>query len=193
MKYIIILILFVTNSCTPKPKTIKVVSSYKYGIEIAENSDNLIKNLIPIGDFCLKNNLNETGLLPLISSRANKNAHIRYNYNAEDLILWINKLNNCTNSSEIIYLNSIKSKITYFERMRHNGYVLNINIKANKSCNKKISEFSSMSKKSIAKFGKLISLGAISENKTQSLIATIIVYAYYDAISNIYSQIKKRC
>lgn len=192
MKYFLILNLLFIVSCASKPKLIKVVSSYKYGLEVAENSDDLIYEFTPVGDFCIRTSSNISNQQSLISSRSN-NTHVRHSYNVDEIILWLNKLNNCNDKSHVIYLNNIESKIWYFERMRNNGYSLQIKISANKACKNESVEFSSTSKKSISKSGKLIGLGVISENKKQSLIAAVIVSAYYEAISNIHDQIQEQC
>lgn len=203
MKYIIILSLVVLASCTTKPRTIKVVSSYQYGLEIAEPSNfrsqyNVVpvENFVPIGNFCLKKSPKIADIQPLASAKAKrdpKRYKILYNYNITEVILWLNNLNNCNDKSDIIYLKTLESEILYYEAMLHNGYSLEVNISTDKKCNEVDTEFSSTSKKSIYKPGKLRTFGALSEKQAQSLRAALIALTHYEIIADIYKQIDKQC
>lgn len=203
MKYIIILSLLVLVSCNKKPKTIKVVSSYQYGLDIAEPSNfrsqyNVVpvEDFVPIGDFCLKKSPKITDIQPLASAKAKRDPDrykTLYDYNITEIISWLNNLNNCNDKSDIIYIKAIELESLYYEAMRNNGYSLEVKIRANKRCNKVDTEFSSVSNKSIYKPGKLLTLGVLSEKKVQSLIAAIIALTHYEAIADIYKQIDKQC
>jgi hypothetical protein len=186
MKYTLLLMTCIfVQSCSKSIKTIKVSENYQYGIKISDTSD-LNIGTFPMGGFCIKLDINSK----------NNNKPIKYpyyNFEIEDVINLFNVLNSCKTGKENLFIKSYESKHGYYGRARLNKYTTEITLEVAHKCEKGINVYSSFKKSSIEKHGKLISLGVISENNSQALIAATIFLSFYEALSEIINKINKDC
>jgi len=185
MKNVLLTISFLlVVSCTPKPNTIKL-SNYQYGLEAAESID-LIDNLTPIGNFCLENNIESNEEQLLIPKKYYK--YIHYKYELDEVISWLNNLNECGVDSPVIFFDKVVSNNKNYHKKRINEYSSYISLSTNYLCSLSSGKFISQASQKLTKHGLML-----SEKKNQAIMSATVILAFHAAVSDIYDQIKRRC
>jgi hypothetical protein len=182
---ILICVLFIT-SCAPKYPLKMNIDDYQKGLEITNSvisTENLFK------DKCIKLDSNIPAIQML---KRQKDDETLYTFENEDLLKNYQLSNNC-NSDNLIKVTNIRSKYSWYGRMRLNIYTGNVSLESTYYCNSKTTTFTSIKESQLKKHGKLITFGDIGEEKNQAMIAAVIVLAFDKAISDIYDQVKSKC
>jgi|GEM_PF-4280994 len=183
MKQISFVFLVILAACSNQPRNIQISSNYEYGFSISETPE-LIKELVKIGDFCIKLNPAIDQQKPLFRKGGDSYYH---KFSVYELTELINKFNGCNDSYEFISLDQIYSEINYFARMRYNGYTVYIKILGSYEC------LGSKHKLKTETSSGLENHSLIGDKKVNALIASSVVLIFYKAITKVHDQMVLDC